>query len=250
MSNTNSPKKDKKFKYWGALSWVDSEPSDIIERAKKCNIECCCITHDKDFNEMATPVEYGETTLQPGEAKKTHKHWIFAFPNTTTKNNATTIIQEITNGNEPIGLSNVKGAFAYLTHKHDPNKYQYNTEDIQYFNGFVPENYMSLGAGEEDAATESVELIIDDQGFEEYADLMAYLRTNYPDLARFVRTHTWHINSYLKSKLNKRRQAKRDRLLDLQLEEYELRLVERKQKLGLIDNETGEVLSCNTESDD
>lgn len=239
---SQSPKKDKKFKYWGALSWCDSEPSDIIERAKKCNIECCCITHDKDFNDMATPVEYGDTTLQPGEAKKVHRHWIFAFPNTTTLNNATNIIQEVTNGNVPIGLSNVKGAFAYLTHKHDPNKAQYNENDISYFNGFVPENYISLGAGEEDAATESIELIIDDQGFEEYCDLVAYLRTNYPDLARFVRTHTWHINSYLKSKLNKRRQSKRDELLELQIADYRSRLATRGECAYQVDAETGEVV--------
>ena len=225
----------------GALSWFDSEPEDIFERAKKSNVECCCILHDKDFNELATPVEYSETTLQPGEHKKTHRHWIFAFPNTTTENNAKTIIQEITNGNPPVGLSNVKGAFAYLTHKHDPQKHQYNAEDIQYFNGFVPENYISLGAGEEDAATESIELIIDKEGFEEYCDLVAFLRENYPDLARFVRTHTWHVNSYLKSKLNKRRQAKRDRLLELQLLDYENRVAIRKNEFN-VDVATGEVI--------
>ena len=41
-----------------------------------------------------------------------------------------------------------------------------------------------------------------------------------------------------------KRQAKKDRLLELQLEEYELRILERKQKLGIydVDESTGEVI--------
>ena len=243
--------KPKKFKYWGALSWHDSEPADIEDRARASGIECCCNLHDKDFNALATPILYTDVELQPGEAKKTHRHWIFAFPNTTTENHATAVIQAITNGNPPIGLSNVKGAYAYLTHKHDPDKYQYDTADIQYFNGFVPENYISLGAGEEDAAFYAIECIIKTFGLEEYCDLIDHLTENNPDLARFARTHTMHLNGYIKSAFNKKRQAKKDRLLDLQLEEYELRILERKQKLGIceVDASTGEVLTDEPLSD-
>ena len=234
----------KKSKYWGALSWADSEPADIFDRVKACNIEACCNLHDKDFNELATPILYTDEELQPGQAKKVHRHWIFAFPNTTTENHAKEIIQKITNGNPPIAISNIKGAFAYLTHKHDPDKYQYNEEDIQYFNGFVPENYISLGAGEEDAAFQAIEAICDRFGIEEYSELIKHLQDNNPDLARFARNHTLHLNSYVRSKHQMKRQAKKDRLLELQLEEYELRILERKQKLGIydVDESTGEVI--------
>jgi hypothetical protein len=240
---TDKKAQGKKSKYWGALSWVDSEPADIEDRAKACGIECCCNLHDKDFNALATPILYTDEELQPGQAKKAHKHWIFAFPNTTTENHAKAIIQGITNGNPPIALSNVKGAFAYLTHKHDPDKYQYNEADIQYFNGFVPENYFNLGAGEENEATEAIEAIIDRFGIEEYCDLMEHLRVNNPDLARFARSHTIHLNAYVRSKHQKKRQEKRDRLLALQLEDYELRILEKKQRLGSydVDPNTGEV---------
>lgn len=234
----------KKSKYWGALSWHDSEPEDIFDRAKKCNIEACCILHDQDKNELATPVLYTDEELQPGQAKKAHRHWIFAFPNTTTENHAKAIIQEITNGNPPIALSNIKGAFAYLTHKHDPDKHQYDSEAIMYFNGFVPENYINLGAGEEDQAFQAIEAIVDRFGIEEYSELIKHLQDNNPDLARFARNHTLHLNAYVRSKHQAKRQAKKDRLLDLQLEEYELRILERKQKLGIyeVDESTGEVV--------
>lgn len=224
MSAQKSSDTPKKSKYWGALSWHDSEPQDIFERAKKSNIECCCILHDKDFNELATPVDYSGTVLETGHHKKTHRHWIFVFPNTTTANHANNIILEITNGSLPIAISNIKGAYAYLTHKHDPEKYQYQKEDIIYFNGFVPENYINLGAGEEDEALKAIENIIEDKDIDEYCILVKYLRETNNDLARFLTTHTIHINAYLRSKHQSKRQAKRDMLIDLQIASYQEKL--------------------------
>ena len=235
MSNKNQ----KKFKYWAAVSYPgDSEPADVFARAKEKGVECCCIIHDKDYNET------------PDEPKKVHRHWLFAFPNTTTLNNANTIIQYITNGPEVQGISNIKGAYAYLTHKHDPDKAQYEESDIQSFNGFSPNNYFSMNNGEENEAFVCIEKIIREQDFEEYCVLLDYLEDNFPDLARFMRTHTIHIKAYLQSKNFYKRQKKRDKLLDLQLEEYALRVAERKQRLATdfdIDPETGEVLNQSNE---
>lgn len=223
---SSSPSKSsvKKSKYWAAISWCDSEPKDIFDLAKKSSIECCCILHDKDFNELATPIDYSGEVLETGQHKKTHRHWIFAFPNPTTPNHAQTIILEITNGTIPIPISNIKGSYAYLVHKHDPDKYQYSTDDISYFNGFVPENYINLGAGEEDQATIAIENIIEQFGFEEYSVLVRYLRENNNDLARFLTSHTIHFSAYLRSKHQAKRQVKKDKLLDLQIQAYEQRM--------------------------
>lgn len=237
MSNQKSSRNEKKSKYWGALSYLDSQPSNIFELAKKCNIECACILHDKDYNEMASPQLYTDITLEPGQAKKSHYHWIFAFPNTTTAKHATEVILSITNGLVPIALSNIKGAYAYFIHKYDPEKYQYDSSEIQMFNGFAPENYFSLDAGEEDAATIAIENIIDDKGFEEYSSLVQFLRINHPDLARFITRHTIHFNAYLRSIHEAKRQAKKDRYLELQIAYAELRLSEA----GFIDTDSGEV---------
>lgn len=219
-----SSEKEKKSKYWGALSWKDSEPKEILDLAKKCGVECCCILHDKDFNELASPVDYSGEILEQGQQKKDHRHWIFAFPNTTTFNHAKDIILSITNGTIPIALSNIKGAYAYLIHKHDPEKYQYNKADILHFNGFSPENYFSMGAGEEDEATIAIENIIDRMGFDEYFTLVRYLRENNSDLARFITRHTIHFNAYLRSIHEAKRQEKKDKYLDMQIQLAELKL--------------------------
>lgn len=237
MSKEKSSEKEKKSKYWGALSYLDSQPSNIFELAKRCNIECACILHDKDYNELATPQLYTDITIQPGQAKKAHYHWIFAFPNTTTAKHAKEVILSITNGAAPIALSNIKGAFAYFIHKHDPEKYQYNSSDIQMFNGFAPENYFSLDAGEEDQATIAIENIIDDKHFEEYSSLVKYLRENHPDLARFITRHTIHFNAYLRSIHEAKRQEKKDRYLELQIALAELKL----SQCGYINTDSGEV---------
>lgn len=106
------------------------------------------------------------------------------------------------------------------------------------FNGFAPENYFSLDAGEEDAATIAIENIIDDHGFEEYFSLVQFLRKNHPDLARFITRHTIHFNAYLRSIHEFKRQAKKDRYLELQIALAELKL----SQIGCINSETGEVL--------
>ena len=242
MASNN--KKVVKSRYWLAISWHDSEPADIEARAKASNLEATCILHDKDENELATPVLYTDTELQPGQKKKAHKHWIFVFPNTTTENHAKTVIQAITNGNPPKACTNIKGAFAYLTHKHDPDKHQYDPAEIQYFNGFAPENYFNMGAGEEDEAFAAIEAIVDRFGIDEYWRLIEHLRDNNKDLARFARCHTMHLSAYIKSKHQEKRQKKKDELLDLQLEDYKLRILEKKQRLGVyeVDESTGEVI--------
>lgn len=217
---------EKKYKYWLALSYDDSAPADIMERAKESGVECACIYHDKDYNELATPNTYTDVIVGPGEKKKPHTHWIFAFPNTTTFKHASETILPITNGPEVKGSSNVKGAYAYLTHKHDPDKYQYSESDIVCLNGFAPENYFSLNSGEVDEAFQCIEKIIKEQDIEEYCDLIDYLNADFADLARFARTHTLHIKAYLQSKHMKKRQAKRDYLLDLQIAEYERRVID------------------------
>lgn len=228
----------KKFKYWVAVSYPnDSEPADWIERAKAEGIECCSIIHDKDYNESETGND-GEL----GQAKKLHRHHIFAFPNTTTEKHATEVILKITNGLTPKGCSNVKGAYAYLTHKHDPDKAQYESKDILCLNGFAPENYFSLHSGEEDEAFKCIEGIIKEQDFEEYCDLIDFLNANYADLARFARTHTIHIKAYLQSKHMKRRQAKKDLLLDLQVAEYQRRAAAYDDAIVHFNPETGEIL--------
>ena len=242
MSETK--KQPTKAKYWLALSYDDSAPADILERAKQCGVECACIYHDKDFNALATPDTYTDEVLEPGQAKKPHRHWIFAFPNTTTEKHASNTILAITNGPKIKGATNIKGAYAYFTHKHDPDKYQYDSKDIMTFNGFAPENYFSLNSGEEDEAFKCIEGIIKDYDLEEYCDLIDRLAAEFPDLARFARTHTLHIKAYLQSKHMKRRQAKRDRLLELQIAEYEDRArVRNEYNNGNIDLETGEVLA-------
>ena len=236
----------KKFKYWIAVSYPnDSEPADWQEIAKAEGLECCSIVHDKDYNESETSDD-GEQGL----LKKLHRHHIFAFPNTTTEKHATEVIQKITHGPVPKGCSNIKGAYAYLTHKHDPDKAQYDTKDILCLNGFAPENYFTANSGEEDEAFKCIEGIIKEQDLEEYCDLIDFLSANFPDLARFARTHTLHLKAYLQSKHLKRRQAKKDRLLELQLIEYEhkVRLYDEARPYG-IDPFTGEVLDDNVDSE-
>lgn len=223
MANTKNPDNEK-AKYWLAISYPgDSEPENWQELAKATGLECCSSLHDKDINEAETTANENGDIVSQTKFKKLHRHHIVAFPNSTTKKNAQKIISGFTNGLEVKACSNIRGAYAYLTHRFDPDKAQYDEKDIICLNGFAPENYFTMHTGEENEAFKCIEKIIKEQDFEEYCDVVDYLEANYPELARFARTHTLHLKAYTQSKNFKKRQAKKDRLLDLQIAEYERR---------------------------
>ncbi|MGK0627867.1 Rep family protein, partial [Enterococcus faecalis] len=48
----------------------------------------------------------------------------------------------------PERINSLTGSVSYLTHMDDPNKYQYDSSDLQVFGGFELESILSLSTGD------------------------------------------------------------------------------------------------------
>ena len=112
-----------KKRNWGAVVYPESAPQDWKEILKLKGISFAVSPlHDKDINPT-------------GDPKKPHYHIIMSFSGPTTDKTVNDIMKEL---NQPIAipLESVRGYYRYFTHKDNPEKYQYNSTDIELFNGF------------------------------------------------------------------------------------------------------------------
>ena len=240
MAN-NDKQKDtrKKARYWWCVFYPgDSAPEDWEEQLQKTGIPAEVITHDKDQDtnpETGDPVD-----------KKLHAHLIWAYSGPNTPAAADAIAVDLLKGKPAQPLSSIKGAHRYLTHKDNPEKHQYDESEIKSINGFDIGDFVASTKGEVNAMYKTIEHHIRTNNIEDLADLMDYLdQEGLEEHALFVRFNTYYIDKLLKSIYHRKRKAKKDELLDLQLEaaRFAARQRELLEPYDLtLDPNTGEVL--------
>lgn len=180
-----------KKKYWAFVLYLESAPENWKELLQLRGIPICISPyHDKDKNPDGTP-------------KKPHYHIILCFPNTTTYNNVKNITDSL-NQPIPISLDAVKGYFRYLTHKDNPEKYQYNENEIECLNGFNIDDYVDLTYSQVKTICIYLQQLIIDNNILEYCTLLDYLLKNelYTELD-VATNHTILFNTYITSRRNK-----------------------------------------------
>ena len=127
-----------KKRYWAFVLYPESAPSDWVDILISKGLPFCISPlHNLDYNPT-------------GELKKEHYHIILAYDGPTTYNNVKNITDELFQP-IPIPLEQIRGYYRYLTHKDNPEKYQYNESDIQCYNGFCPDDYGNLTSSQIDS---------------------------------------------------------------------------------------------------
>lgn len=188
MSEVNT-----KARYWWFVLYPDSAPKNWIELIQKTGLPFCVSPlHDKDIN-------------PDGILKKFHYHILLAYTGPTTFKNVTEKITKPLNCPHPQFLQSPKGAWRYLTHKDNPEKFQYNDKDIKYFNGFCISDYIQLSYSDEDEIYNQIEDFIFENDISEFCQLVFALKTsNSLSMLSFLRRHSIYfkelINSYRYSK--------------------------------------------------
>ena len=125
-----------KSRYWAFVGYPESMPDNWLSILNEYHIPMAISPlHDKDLN-------------SDGEEKKAHYHVLLVYGNTTTATNISKISESV-NGTKPIPVMSLKGYYRYLTHKDNPEKYQYSDNDIKLICGFDPSDYWSYSANEE-----------------------------------------------------------------------------------------------------
>lgn len=180
-----------KKRYWAFVLYPESAPENWREILQQTGLSICVSPlHDKDVNPT-------------GEKKKAHYHIILCYSGPTTFKCVKSITDSL-NQPIPIALEQVRGYFRYLTHKDNPEKYQYDEKDITTINDFDIDNYNDLSVSQINAIKIELQKIIRDNDIFEYCDLLDYLLDNdllsYLDVAQ---NHTILFNTYITSLRNK-----------------------------------------------
>lgn len=180
-----------KKRYWAFVLYPESAPENWREILQQTGLSICVSPlHDKDINPT-------------GEKKKAHYHIILCYSGPTTFKCVKSITDSL-NQPIPIALEQVRGYFRYLTHKDNPEKYQYDEKEITTINDFDIDNYNDLSVSQINAIKIELQKIIRDNDIFEYCDLLDYLLDNdllsYLDVAQ---NHTILFNTYITSLRNK-----------------------------------------------
>lgn len=177
-----------KKRNWGAVIYPESAPEDWKNILKLKGISFACSPlHDKDINPT-------------GEPKKKHYHIVMCFPGPTTDKTVNDIMKEL---NQPIAiaLESVRGYYRYLTHKDNPEKYQYDESKIELYNGFDVNDV--LNAFEVFQSMKTIQALIIENNIFEYSILMDYLlTTDQLELWNVACSHTLYFNTYITSRRN------------------------------------------------
>lgn len=152
--------------------------------------------HDKDKNADET-------------IKKPHYHIIVCYGSPTTYNNVKSLTDSF-NSPIPQALEQVRGYYRYLTHKDNPEKYQYEDKDIQTGGGFDIINFMELSKSEVIEIKFKLQSLIREQNFFEYETFMDYVQDNFDRTVYDVASsHTIFFNTYLRSRRHGAEQSTR-----------------------------------------
>ena len=187
-----------KNRNWTFLVYPDSAPADWFNQLQETGLPFAVSPlHDKDNNPT-------------GEQKKPHFHVLVCFPGPTTFLQVSKLCSSL-NSPIPKKVLSIIGIYRYFTHKDNPEKYQYNEEEIKVANGFDIKEYNALTTSQTLLIMKTIQKLIQDKKIYEYSDLMdLLLKEDTVDFYQIASSHTLFFDRYLSSRRNKKKEFKDD----------------------------------------
>lgn len=186
------PQKNVKKRNWAFVLYPESAPADWKETLRQSGLQCAVSPrHDKDLDPTGTP-------------KKAHYHVIACYSGPTSFN----VVKGLTDAlNAPIpqALEQVRGYYRYLTHKDNPEKFQYSDSDITTINGFSIMDFVDLTKSEVLTIKKELQTLIRTADILEYSDLMDLLQDS--DMVQqydVASSNTFFFEKYITSRRNKK----------------------------------------------
>lgn len=178
-----------KERYWTFVLYPESAPDDWRDLLQKLGLQVAISPlHDKDINPT-------------GEVKKAHYHILLCFNGPTTYNRVLDITKML-NSTIPQRVLSCVGIIRYFTHKDNPEKYQYNEEDISVLNGLDLKNFNDLTETQIITLKKQILDFIVDNDIRFYNELVDYFRSSYVDNDKFrvVCGNVYFFKEYIKSR--------------------------------------------------
>lgn len=181
----------KKKRYWAFVLYPESAPINWRDILQQTGLAIAISPlHDKDIDPT-------------GQPKKAHYHIILCYDGPTTFNNVKSNITDVLNQPIPIPLEQVRGYFRYLTHKDNPDKFQYNEKDISIINDFDIDNYNDLTISQVNEIKKQLITFIQENNITEYCNLLDLLLSKELfSMLDVAMNHTILLNTYICSYRN------------------------------------------------
>jgi hypothetical protein len=187
-----------KKRNWAFVLYPESAPDNWREILQKSGLQCAISPlHDSDLN-------------PDGEVKKAHYHVILCYAGPTSFNVVRALCDSL---NQPIPqpLEQVRGYYRYFTHKDNPEKAQYDENEIQTINGFDIRDWIELSRSEVQKIKLELQSMIRNLDIVEYCELMDMLQDNeMRDLYDIASNNTYFFEKYISSRRNSRKESKKE----------------------------------------
>ncbi len=177
-----------KERYWTFIMYPQSMPKDWKEYLQETGLKIAISPlHNRDKNADETQ-------------KKEHYHVLLCFSGPTTYNRVEKITKYL-NGTIPKRVMSVIGIIRYFTHKDNPEKEQYNEEDIISINGLDIKDYDGLTQTRIQYLKKEIVRYVRENHIYDYSVLYdKLLDEGNMESCEVVSTNTMFFNSYLKSR--------------------------------------------------
>lgn len=177
----------RRYRNFGAVLYPESAPKNWREIIGEWKVPVYVSPlHDKDIDPQSQP-------------KKSHHHVLIAFEGVKTQEQARELLDQI----KAVGceiVQSLRGYARYLCHLDNPEKAQYNPEEVITFGGADYAETIGLPTDKYKAIDEMIEWC-EVSGIESYRDLLNHARTYRRDWFRVLcDSATLVMKEYLKSK--------------------------------------------------
>lgn len=172
---------------FATVVYPESAPEHWIDILNDYHIQALISPlHNKDYN-------------PDGEVKKPHYHVFIMFDSPRLEEQ----IKQIFNSIGGVGLERIvtlRGYARYLCHMDNPEKYQYNVEEVKALSGAVYSEIIGLPSDKYKVIGEMIEFCQNERLYS-YSDLLDYSRIHRPDWFRALCDNSTRVmTEYLKSK--------------------------------------------------
>jgi hypothetical protein len=176
-----------KSREWTCLVYPDSAPTDWLDTLQQAYLECFISPlHDRDVN-------------PDGTQKKPHYHVVLVWDGPTTFANAKKICDTFGGIIEPRKVGSLRGVCRYLVHLDNPDKAQYDPQDIVELNGASWATVIEIKSDKYDLIAQ-MQAFCDKYHVYSYRLLSQYARRNEPSWWRCLCDKGSYVMSeYLKS---------------------------------------------------
>lgn len=186
-----------KARYWTAVLYPESmidnwelHVADILQHP------CCYCVHDKDLNNKFS------------EHRKTHVHFVIAFPNTTTYNSVLKLFKKLSSTCSYVEeVINIRYIYDYLIHDTDTckkqNKYLYSTDERIELNNFDIGSYVQISKQERMDLWHTMRTYVIKNRITHYIDFECVVLDLFPNYSDYVVLEVLKENSSYIERLTK-----------------------------------------------